>query len=154
MMLAAFMLPVFVQAAPRWRVLFGPLRSGFPPITPDLGASTEPGGFSRAGTPVDPDLLRQSIAVLKSYLHQTGLQIEYKPADTRSENAASKGSGNGRLRMSIEEALDVLGLEPAASAREIRYAHRRLGQKLDRELGGTLYLMRKINEAKDVLLGE
>ena len=25
MMLAAFMLPVFVQAAPRWRVLFGPL---------------------------------------------------------------------------------------------------------------------------------
>jgi hypothetical protein len=34
MMLAAFMLPVFVQAAPRWRVLFGPLnaaRSDFPP---------------------------------------------------------------------------------------------------------------------------
>jgi hypothetical protein len=33
MMLAAFMLPVFVQAAPRWRVLFGPLnaaRSDFP----------------------------------------------------------------------------------------------------------------------------
>jgi hypothetical protein len=26
MMLAAFMLPVFVQAAPRWRVLFGPLQ--------------------------------------------------------------------------------------------------------------------------------
>src|SRR6266852_5451970 len=34
MMLAAFMLPVLVQAAPRWRVLFGPLnaaRSEFPP---------------------------------------------------------------------------------------------------------------------------
>ena len=32
MMLAAFLLPVFVQAAPRWRVLFGPLhtaRNGF-----------------------------------------------------------------------------------------------------------------------------
>src|SRR5262245_35716256 len=27
MMLAAFMLPVFVQAAPRWRVLFGPLNT-------------------------------------------------------------------------------------------------------------------------------
>src|SRR5262244_2191378 len=27
MMLAAFMLPVFVQAAPRWRVLFGPLNA-------------------------------------------------------------------------------------------------------------------------------
>src|SRR4029450_2212183 len=43
MMLAAFMLPVFVQAAPRWRVLFGPLnatRSDFPPIKP---------GFSTPG---------------------------------------------------------------------------------------------------------
>ena len=28
MMLAAFMLPVFVQAEPRWRVLFGPLNTG------------------------------------------------------------------------------------------------------------------------------
>ena len=35
MMLAAFMLPILVQAAPRWRVLFGPFnaaRGGFPPI--------------------------------------------------------------------------------------------------------------------------
>src|SRR3954452_5104692 len=49
MMLAAFMLPIFVQAAPRWRVLFGPLnamRSDFPPITPDF--STARGGFSNA----------------------------------------------------------------------------------------------------------
>src|SRR5947209_854936 len=41
MMLAAFMLPVFVQAAPRWRVLFGPVnaaRSDFPPPTWDLAS--------------------------------------------------------------------------------------------------------------------
>src|SRR6266571_313752 len=40
MMLAAFMLPVFVQAAPRWRVLFGRLnaaRSDFAPGTPHFG---------------------------------------------------------------------------------------------------------------------
>jgi len=41
MMLAAFMLPVFVQAEPRWRVLFGPLnaaRSDFPPNPRDFGS--------------------------------------------------------------------------------------------------------------------
>src|SRR6185295_554069 len=40
MMLAAFMLPVFVQAAPRWRGLFGPLngaRSAFAPPAQDFG---------------------------------------------------------------------------------------------------------------------
>src|SRR5215471_9444214 len=42
MMLAAFMLPVFVQAAPRWRVLFGPLNaasSDFAPNTRDFGGA-------------------------------------------------------------------------------------------------------------------
>src|SRR5262249_7163978 len=67
MMLAAFMLPVVVQAAPRWRGLFGPLnaaRSGFPPIRP--GLSTPSGGFSTANAPGDPDLVRASIAVLRA----------------------------------------------------------------------------------------
>jgi curved DNA-binding protein CbpA len=62
--------------------------------------------------------------------------------------------GNGRLRMSTEEALDILGLEPTASAQEIRDAYCRLEQKVDPELGGTHYLMAKIVEARDVLLRE
>src|ERR1051326_5494235 len=46
---AAFMLPVFVQAAPRWHVLFGPLnaaRSDFPPNP--RGFCSAAGGFSSA----------------------------------------------------------------------------------------------------------
>jgi hypothetical protein len=155
MMLAAFMLPVVVQAAPRWRVLFGPLnatRSGFPPIRPDL--STPSGGSSASQPPVDPDLVRQSIAVLRAYVEQTGLRIEHKPTDPQAGSTAPKRPGNGRRRMSIEEALDVLGLEQAPSAQAITDAHRRLEQKLDPELGGSPYLMRKVNEARDVLLGE
>jgi DnaJ-class molecular chaperone len=54
--------------------------------------------------------------------------------------------------MSTEEALDILGLEPTATAQEIRDAYCRLEQKLDPELGGTHYLMAKIIEARDVLL--
>ena len=156
MMLAAFMLPIFVQAAPRWRVLFGPLnavRSDFPPITPDF--STPRGGFSNARDMTDPELVQQSLAVLRAYLAQAGAptatqQIEHTPAYLQPGNGT--GSGNGRLRMSTEEALDILGLEPTATAQEIRDAYCRLEQKVDPELGGTHYLMAKIIEARDVLL--
>lgn len=158
MMLAAFMLPIFVQAAPRWRVLFGPLnamRSDFPPITPDF--STPRGGFSNARDMTDPELVQQSLAVLRAYLAQAGAQtatqqIEHTPAYLQAGNGAGTGSGNGLLRMSTEEALDILGLEPTATAQEIRDAYCRLEQKVDPELGGTHYLMAKIIEARDVLL--
>lgn len=158
MMLAAFMLPIFVQAAPRWRVLFGPLnamRSDFPPITPDF--STPRGGFSNARDMTDPELVQQSLAVLRAYLAQAGAQtatqqIEHTPAYLQAGNGAGTESGNGRLCMSTEEALDILGLEPTATAQEIRDAYCRLEQKLDPELGGTHYLMAKIIEARDVLL--
>ena len=158
MMLAAFMLPIFVQAAPRWRVLFGPLNavpSDFPPITPDF--STPRGGFSNARDMTDPELVQQSLAVLRAYLAQAGAQtatqqIEHTPAYLQAGNGAGTGSGNGRLRMSTEEALDILGLESTATAQEITDAYCRLEQKVDPELGGTHYLMAKIIEARDVLL--
>ena len=153
MMLAAFMLPVFVQAAPRWRVLFGPLnaaRGDFAAGAQNFGSV--PASWPRQGP--DPELVRQSIAVLRAYLEQAGPQLEYRPADPRLTGAAVNGSGNGRARMSREEALDLLGLPPSASVQEISEAHRRLGQLLDPQLGGTRYLSTKINEARDVLLGQ
>ena len=139
-MLAAFMLPIFVQAAPRWRVLFGPLnamRSDFPPITPDF--STPRGGFSNARDMTDPELVQQSLAVLRAYLAQAGAQtatqqIEHTPAYLQAGNGAGTGSGNGRPRMSTDEALDILGLESTATAQEIRDAYCRLEQKVDPEL--------------------
>jgi hypothetical protein len=157
MMLAAFMLPVFVQAAPRWRVLFGPLNamgSDFPPITPDF--STPRSGFSNARDMTDPELVQQSLAVLRAYLAQTGAQIptqiEHKPVSLHNGSGPVTAAGNGRLRMSVDEALDILGLEPTASIQEVGDAYRRLEQKVDPELGGTHYLMAKIIEARDALL--
>ena len=100
MMLAAFMLPIFVQAAPRWRVLFGPLnamRSDFPPITPDF--STPRGGFSNARDMTDPELVQQSLAVLRAYLAQTGAQaatqIEHTPASPQAGNGAATMRATG-----------------------------------------------------------
>lgn len=155
MLLAAFMLPVFVQGAPRWRVLLGPLdaaRNDFAAGGQNFGSAAGSLPTPRHGP--DPELVRQSIAVLRAYLEQAGSQLEYRPAAARPTAAAANGSGNGRERMSREEALDILGLTPSASAQEIHDAHRRLGQLLDPQFGGTRYLSIKVDEARHVLLGE
>ena len=142
-MLAAFMLPVFVQAAPRWRVLFAPLKivvTGF-----DIASGKE------RKSP-DPELVRQSIAVLRAYLDQTRQHIRPGQIDLEFGSGPVRAPG-APPRISTDEALDVLGLTPAACAQEIIEAHRRLEQKVNPECGGTHYLLMKINEAKDVLLG-
>jgi hypothetical protein len=121
-MLAAFVLPVAVQGAHRWRGLFrqlAPSRTGFG------------GAFvgHRSRDP-DPELVRQSIDVLRRYLEE--------------------GRGGG---MSADEARAALGLEARATAAEIAAAHRRLAALVAPERGGTRYLTAKIDEARDILLG-
>lgn len=91
----------------------------------------------------------QSAAVLEAYLDRTHGEAWRDAAGSHRRNGDAQGAGG---RMTREEAYQVLGLEPGASADQVREAHRRLIQRLHPDRGGSSYLAARINQAKDVLL--
>jgi hypothetical protein len=159
MLLASFLLPILVQAAPRWRLLLRPINfagTGSFTLAPNLNSGSHREYPSRADGRIDPKLVQQCATVLESYLEETRRQITHSPSIKAFEAGPANAPINGATRwpMSIDEALNVLGLDTTATESEISEAHRQLEEQLGLVVGGNKYFTSKLNEARDTLLGK
>lgn len=90
-----------------------------------------------------------SAALLQAYLDRY-----HGGWEEQGEQGRQHATPGGNGAMSRDEAAQILGIDPGAAPEEIVDAHRRLMQKLHPDRGGSDYLAAKINQAKDLLLGE
>ena len=101
----------------------------------------------------------QSATVLEAYLDRT-----YSGSWRGGDDAPGGGNTGGEQgkrsspwaggTMSREEAYEILGLQPGASDSDIKNAHQTLMKKNHPDHGGSNYLASKINQAKELLLGD
>jgi hypothetical protein len=95
-----------------------------------------------------PQIDDESRALLMAYLdrRQPGWR-ENAQGDAAAGEAGPRRGG----KMTEEEAYQILGLQPGASAADVNRAHRTLIKKLHPDQGGSTYLAARVNEAKDIL---
>jgi len=102
----------------------------------------------RLGTAFDTE----SLALLESYLDRRFPAWRENAQGERAGRQRSDIGGAASGKMTEQEAYEILGLQPGASADDISRSHRSLMKKLHPDQGGSTYLAARVNEAKDTLL--
>jgi hypothetical protein len=102
----------------------------------------------------------QSATVLEAYLDRT-YGGSWRTGEEQGDGAGTEEKSQGRSSspwgagsMTRQEAFEILGLEPGATKDAIREAHHNMMKKNHPDQGGSNYLATKINQAKELLLGE
>lgn len=102
----------------------------------------------------------QSATVLEAYLDRTyggswrAGEEQRGGAGAQENQRERRSSPWSTATMSREEAFEILGLQPGATKDAIKAAHHSLMKKNHPDQGGSNYLASKINQAKELLLGE
>jgi hypothetical protein len=173
--LLPLLIPLLIQNLPRWRryrqqggdatgaasstVQSRYLRMRLQHATGDLSGEILEGphagrGLSDLELPELADLYRvyarndpESARLLNAY-------IDRLYGNHWNDNGEGQKDRVNPAQMDKVEAYEILGLPRDASREDIINAHRRLIQKLHPDRGGSDYLAAKINQAKDLLLGD
>lgn len=103
----------------------------------------------RAGCLLDDP---EGVPLIEAYLDRIH-GADWRRQKSSRDSSESASPRRASATMSREEAFEVLGLRPTASEAEIRETHHSLIMKLHPDHGGSDYLAAKINQARDVLLG-
>lgn len=176
--LLPLLIPLLLQYLPLWR---RHRQQGAPADKPGGGISTVESPFLRmhlhhdsgqlSGDILAGDYAGQSLDALDlaqlTRLYQTYTQRDPESArllaayiervhgnDWQTTGPRGQRADAAPPSLDRTEAFEILGLKPGASRADIVATHRRLIQKLHPDRGGSDYLAAKINQAKDLLLGD
>jgi hypothetical protein len=122
----------------KWRTLFGPLKA----ILAQFRPKPRPFDMEVWDEADDAEKVRQAAALLEAFVKKSSL-----PA---LEDARRRSEGD----MSRQDALEVLGLADDADEARIRAVHQKLLRLVHPDQGGSAWLARQVQRARDTLLAK